>query len=109
MNEDLHFLSYVNTPVESIAGLKDYDENVTRVHLVNCRLTCVEESLIALSKLGKLPGSTKNGFGLKGGFLYYYIFLSRVAGAERQCYWTQHSGSLYAQQLEGSGSVWQQD
>jgi hypothetical protein len=77
MNDDDHFLSYVNTPVESIAGLKDYNENVTRVHLVNCRLTCVEESLIALSKLGKLPGSTKNGFGLKGGFFFIFFVQSR--------------------------------
>ena len=53
-DDDDHVLSVVNRPVPNIAALPDYNENVVRVHLVNARLTAVDESLLQLTKLQSL-------------------------------------------------------
>ena len=54
-DDDAHFLSSVNTPVPDVAALPDYNVDVvTRVHLVNARLTTIDEKILALLRLQSL-------------------------------------------------------
>jgi hypothetical protein len=47
------FLSRVNTPIASIAALPDYSLHLTRVHLVNARLTNMDD-IVPLKDLRNL-------------------------------------------------------
>jgi hypothetical protein len=44
-NSDDLFLSRVNLPIASVASLPDYRLSLTRVHLVNARLTAMDDIL----------------------------------------------------------------
>ena len=53
-NSDDLFLSRVNVPVQKIASLADYRLDLTRVHLVNARLTVIDDDLLRLQDLTSL-------------------------------------------------------